>query len=81
MKTLVLAVTGVFATITAVTIGLLVVPVLALKSGNALAADPCEAIQAPRNGDVIKITPIPYARVQTIRRLVNPLVDGPNERT
>ena len=37
----------------------------------AIAISNTEEIQAPATGDVVKITPIPYARVQAIRRLVN----------
>jgi cell wall-associated NlpC family hydrolase len=37
----------------------------------AIAISNTEEIQAPRTGDVVKITPIPYARIQTIRRLVS----------
>jgi cell wall-associated NlpC family hydrolase len=35
----------------------------------AIAISNTEEIQAPHTGDVVKITPIPYARVQTIRRV------------
>jgi hypothetical protein len=36
-----------------------------------IAINSTEQIQAPRTGDVVKITPIPYARVQAIRRFVS----------
>jgi cell wall-associated NlpC family hydrolase len=36
----------------------------------AIAISNSEEIQAPRTGDVVKITPIPYARLQAIRRFV-----------
>jgi cell wall-associated NlpC family hydrolase len=35
----------------------------------AIAISDTEEIQAPHTGDVVKITPIPYARIQTIRRI------------
>jgi cell wall-associated NlpC family hydrolase len=37
----------------------------------AIAISSTEEIQAPHTGDVVKITPVPYARIQTIRRLVS----------
>jgi cell wall-associated NlpC family hydrolase len=37
----------------------------------AIAISNVEEIQAPRTGDVVKITPIPYARIQAIRRFVS----------
>ena len=37
----------------------------------AIAISPTEEIQAPKTGDVVKITPIAYARVQTIRRIAS----------
>jgi cell wall-associated NlpC family hydrolase len=36
----------------------------------AIAISDTEEIQAPHTGDVVKITPIPYARVQTARRIL-----------
>jgi cell wall-associated NlpC family hydrolase len=36
----------------------------------AIAISNVEEIQAPRTGDVVKITAIPYARIQAIRRFV-----------
>jgi cell wall-associated NlpC family hydrolase len=47
----------------------------------AIAITNVEEIQAPRTGDLVKITPIPYARIQTIRRLLASSVDGPEEQT
>ena len=38
----------------------------------AVALKAAEEIQAPHTGDVVKITPIGYARVQTIRRIATP---------
>jgi len=35
----------------------------------AIAISTTEEIQAPHTGDVVKITPIPYGRIQTIRRM------------
>jgi ubiquinone biosynthesis protein len=37
----------------------------------ALAISPTEEIQAPATADTVKITPIPYARVQAVRRLID----------
>jgi cell wall-associated NlpC family hydrolase len=44
----------------------------------AIAISDIEEIQAPHTGDVVKITPIPYARIQTIRRIT---AAGPSEMT
>ncbi|HKA04634.1 MAG TPA: NlpC/P60 family protein [Acidimicrobiales bacterium] len=46
----------------------------------AIAISNVEEIQAPRTGDVVKITPTPYARIQPIRRFAasaNPHEAGP----
>jgi hypothetical protein len=61
MKFLVLAVAAAVTPIAACTIGLLLVPVLALSSGGEPRAD---------LHDVPADTPIPYARLETIDRLV-----------
>ena len=37
----------------------------------AIAISPAEEIQAPAAADIVKITPIPYARVQAVRRLID----------
>jgi cell wall-associated NlpC family hydrolase len=37
----------------------------------AIAISDTEEIQAPHTGDVVKITPIPYARIQAIRRITS----------
>ena len=38
----------------------------------AIALNATDEIQAPHTGDVVKVTPIGYARVQTIRRVLSP---------
>jgi cell wall-associated NlpC family hydrolase len=40
----------------------------------AIAISNAEEIQAPRTGDIVKITPIPYGRIQAIRRLAHPSI-------
>jgi cell wall-associated NlpC family hydrolase len=47
----------------------------------AIATSNTEEIQAPHTGDVVKITPIPYARLQVVRRLITPSVDVTEDQT
>jgi cell wall-associated NlpC family hydrolase len=46
----------------------------------AIAISHTEEIQAPHTGDVVQITPIPYARVQAVRRLVTSSFDVTEEQ-